>query len=151
MISHKTAKPIFRLLLVEDSPERIEIFRSWLPEGVSMTVASSAGKVMGILKRDRGKVYGGIMLDHDLGQGVLTLQDKSLSGTNLVNIISDCISPDIPILVHSINPEGRALMTSRLDAAGFDVTVIPMEHMTKEAFKGWLREAFDLWEDSNER
>ena len=51
----------FRLLLIEDDNERVEIFRSWLPADVRLVHAGSAGRALGILQRDR-EAYAGIIL-----------------------------------------------------------------------------------------
>ena len=48
---------MIRLLLIEDDPIRIALFQKWLPAEARLVVASSAGKVVGSLKRDRGRVY----------------------------------------------------------------------------------------------
>ncbi|MEQ1778970.1 MAG: hypothetical protein ABL863_10560 [Nitrosomonas sp.] len=39
-----------RLLLIEDSDARINQFREWLPEGVVLVVAASAGRAIGTLQ-----------------------------------------------------------------------------------------------------
>lgn len=62
----KIPKPVFRTLIVEDDPERANILQDWLPDNVRPVVVTSAGKAMGVLARDRGNVYAGILLDHDL-------------------------------------------------------------------------------------
>ena len=46
-----------RILIIEDDPAREERLRSWLPADMSAMIARSAGTAMGILKRDKGKVY----------------------------------------------------------------------------------------------
>lgn len=57
---------VCRILIVEDDDERVAKFRSWLPETMRIVHARSAGSAIGILQRDKGRVYAGIMLDHDL-------------------------------------------------------------------------------------
>ena len=73
-------RSLFRLLLVEDDSDRVEIFRSWVPAGVHIVWARSAGAAIGLARRDRGSVYGGVLLDHDLQQQAITADDKNLSG-----------------------------------------------------------------------
>jgi hypothetical protein len=70
--------------MVEDNPTRIEMLKSWLPEDVKVVVAACAGKALGVLKRDRGRVYSGILLDHDLQEQAVTATDLGLSGTDIV-------------------------------------------------------------------
>jgi hypothetical protein len=50
---------MLRLLLIEDDMTRIDLFQKWLPADIRMVVASSPGKAIGILQRDRGRVYAG--------------------------------------------------------------------------------------------
>jgi CheY-like chemotaxis protein len=57
---------MIRILLIEDNPIRIALFQNWLPAEVRLLVVSSAGKAEGLLLRDRGRVYAGILLDNDL-------------------------------------------------------------------------------------
>ena len=89
----KTAR--FRILLIEDNIDRVNIFKQWLCDDGLLTVASSAGKAMGILPRDNnrehGRVYSGILLDHDLQEQVITDSDRYLSSTNLIDLIIENI------------------------------------------------------------
>lgn len=45
----KKPKPVFRILIVEDDPDRAQTLESWLPEDVRTVVVTSAGKAMGLL------------------------------------------------------------------------------------------------------
>lgn len=108
-----SAKP-FRLLLIEDSPHRTVLIRGWLPENCLLVVAASAGKAIGILWRDRGYVYGAVMLEHDLSEQALTGTDLSLSGSDLVESLVTHLSRDVPIRVHiSIPPACLGLRSDR--------------------------------------
>jgi len=110
-------------------------------------VASSAGTALGILQRDRGTVYGGILLDHDLQKRTITQMDKSLSGTQVIEAIISNVSPDVPILIHSTNSSGSAVMMARLIEEGFSVAREPMDTLDKNFFMKWLEQALALWED----
>lgn len=140
----------FRLLLIEDSQHRIEKIRGWLPEGCLLVTATSAGKAIGILKRDRGYVYGAILLDHDLHEQAATEADLSLSGSDLVETIIAFVSREAPILVHSMNPTRAPSVAQRLGRAGFDVSRIPYEELDRVSFLAWLSDARDNWEDVQE-
>ena len=72
--------PFFRILIIEDDQERIKRLLSWMPADVRTVVTTSAGKAIGLLKRDRGNVYAGILLDHDLQEQVAAENDRYLSG-----------------------------------------------------------------------
>lgn len=147
MANHGPEK-VFRLLVIEDDTSRVEMLRDWLPEKIKLVVAPSAGAAIGILKRDRGNVYGGIMLDHDLQQRAMTSMDKALSGTVVAETIIDTVSPDVPVLIHSMNSTGSAHMAVILQNAGFDVTRVPISGLDFERFTEWVEEAYDLWEDA---
>jgi CheY-like chemotaxis protein len=132
-----------RILIVEDNLERERQLCSWLPSGVKPVVATSAGRAIGILARDNGKVYGAIVLDHDLQQRCATDSDSFLSGQDVVDAIVRNVSREVPILVHSVNASQGPVMARRLLRAGYDVTQIPMDQLTSEAFSKWLQEAQD--------
>ena len=58
--------PFFRILIVEDDSDRLREIKSWMPPDVFVSNVTDAGAAIGLIKRDRGRVYAGIMLDHDL-------------------------------------------------------------------------------------
>ena len=146
----KKPKAVFRILLVEDDPERTELLQSWLPKDVRTVVAASAGKAMGLLARDKGNVYGGILLDHDLQMQTVTRTDRYLCGSDVVNAIIRYISRDVPILVHSTNVQEAPVMVTRLENADFSVTRIPMYRLKQEQVVDWIEEARESWQDLNE-
>lgn len=95
-----------------------------------MVHAGSAGRAIGFIQRDRN-AYAGIMLDHDLRGQIVTLHDFMLSGSTVVFKIIELVRPDIPILIHSMNPADAPQMQKRLEAAGFCVSRMPMIEMTE--------------------
>ena len=127
-----------KLLIIEDDPVREERLRSWLRHGFSAVTAASAGRAIGILKRDRGSVYSGIVLDHDLEKRIATEADCTLNGNDVVDAIIIHVAKDVPILVHSVNLSQAPVMVARLDRAGFTVERIPMDVLTRKAFGDWL-------------
>ncbi|MGV8080955.1 MAG: cyclic-phosphate processing receiver domain-containing protein [Syntrophales bacterium] len=136
----------FRVLIIEDDQSRVDRLKEWLPEDIRIVVASSAGRAMGLLERDRGRVYAGIMLDHDLQLNIASDSDRLLSGSNLIESIIKNISKDVPILVHSMNAVCAADMVSRLERAGFQVDSIPMNLLSKEQLLSWIEDARSVWE-----
>ncbi len=74
----KQPSPRFRLLLIEESAGREEDFRAWLPPGVLLNWAQSAGTALGVIRRDAGHVWSGVLLDHDLAERARTEDDASL-------------------------------------------------------------------------
>lgn len=141
---------MIRILLIEDDAARIALFQQWLPADMRLVVASSTGKAMGILQRDRGRVYAGIMLDHDLQAQIITQMDRLLSGSDLIKVILRNVSKDVPVLVHSMNVSRGPLMAEQLAGAGFMVTRIPMSVLTKKKFLEWIGEVRDVWETMEE-
>lgn len=134
-----------RLLMIEDNAARVERVRSWLPADCLLVVAVSAGKAMGILQRDRGYVYGAVMLDHDLGEQAMTEADLSLSGSDLVMTLIGCLSRDAHILVHSMNLSRAPGVARRLHNAGFQVARVPFDTLSREDFLSWLEIAHQDW------
>ena len=94
---------LFRLLLVEDDLGRVQEFRSWLPARVRLVWAQSAGAALGLIRRDRGHVYGGVLLDYDLNQRTITEDDETLSESDVTLALIVNFLIDTPILVHSMN------------------------------------------------
>jgi CheY-like chemotaxis protein len=139
----------FRLLMVEDSPHRVERIRSWLPAYCLLVEAASAGKAIGILQRDRGYVYGAVMLDHDLHERAFTEEDLSLSATDLLDTLTTCLSRDVAILVHSMNTTRSPGLVRRLESAGFEVTRVPFTQLERAVFRTWLDDARYNWEDAH--
>lgn len=129
---------MLRLLLIEDDPERVKTFRSWLPDDIRLVVAASVGRAIGTLERDGKGVYSGILLDHDLQIQAATEEDTMLSGSHLVDKLIRLIDRSVPILIHSRSPGNAPRMAARLSDAGFSVTRIPMHALTRDEFLDWL-------------
>lgn len=138
----------FRLLLVEDDIGRVQDFRAWLPAWTKLVWVQSAGAAIGLIRRDHGHVYGGVLLDHDLGQRTRTTDDELLSGTDVALALVEHFSIDIPILIHSTNQVQVLRVIRQLEDKGFWVTRIPYYEMTEKAFRTWLDEARAIWEET---
>ena len=137
----------FRILIVEDDPDRIEILKTWLPDDVMTVAVTSSGKAIGLLERDCGRVYAGIMLDHDLQEQVAAESDRYLCGQDVVDAITRNIQKDVPILIHSMNLSESPAMVRRLEGSGFQVTRIPFANLSRENLTDWMEDARELWED----
>ncbi len=136
--------PATRILIIEDNTRREELICSWVPQDVRTVIARSAGRAIGILERDRGRVYSGIVLDHDLQEKTATEADRYLSGQDLVDHIIRNVDRHVPILVHSVNASQGWVMVVRLHKQGFDVTQIPMSLLTVKAFAKWMEEVREI-------
>jgi len=108
--------------IVGDDPERALQLQSWLPEDVRTLVAASAGRALGVLERDRGSVYAGILLDHDLQQRAATDSECHLCGSDAVDAIIVNVSKHVPVLVHLVNVSQAPVLANRLERAGFWIT-----------------------------
>jgi CheY-like chemotaxis protein len=139
-------RPVFRLLVVEDDSERLDMFRSWVPSDVHIVWARSAGVAIGLIRRDSSADYGGVLLDHDLQQQVITPDDQDLSGSNVAQELIMNKYFDVPILVHSTNQRAAPRMVSQLRHSGFCVTHLPMYQLTQPLFREWVCEVKELWE-----
>ncbi len=135
------------ILLIEDDLRRIQWFGNYLPIDFRLIVARSGGTALGMIKRDKGHVYGGIMLDHDLQMRQVVADDGNISGSQLVDAIITCISPDVPILVHSMNPEKSPMMVRKLSDAGFWVTKETWFDITEDSYMEWLEGVQEEWND----
>ncbi len=133
--------------MVEDDEKRVEWFRETLPDGLPLVWASSAGQAMGVLERDGGRTYAGILLDHDLERRVRTEADLVLTGSHVVQAILERVSNDVPVLVHSMNHIDAPRMVTRLEAAGFWVTRIPFAVLRRPALLEWFEEVKEIWEE----
>jgi CheY-like chemotaxis protein len=137
---------VLRILLVEDNAEREQVLCAWLPPDVKVVVVTSAGKAIGVLRRDPGTVYAGVILDHDLQERRAAEVDQQLSGHDVVEAMLQYLSRASPVLVHSMNERQSKVMVVRLQQAGFDVTKIPMDRLTQDVLTRWIEEVREVWE-----
>ena len=135
-----------RLLVVEDSEDRIARFKDWIPDPFRPTFVKSAGRALKVLQLDSGRVYAGILLDHDLDQSVAIQSERELTGRQVVEQLVRVVDPDVPVLIHSVNPLGARLMEQHLYAHGFDVTRVPFFHLDRERLGRWLEIVREEWE-----
>lgn len=145
---------VYRILLVEDDRERANILMSYLPKHIRVVHASSAGKALGIVKADHRNrqnksPYCGIMLDHDLQEQIICADEGQLSGMHVMDAIINCVSRDVPILVHSMNPSEAPIMVKKLKSAGFRVTRMPMRELTETKLSEWLEDEFEAYNDNS--
>jgi hypothetical protein len=140
-----------RILLVEDSAERIATFRNWL-EGTEFVLieASSGGRARGILRKGMTDGIAGLCLDHDLDQQPVNSTDF-LSASALMSAIVLSIPRTVPVLIHSMNVQKPPQMERQLVSEGFSVTRCRITALTRERFAEWIEEVRDVWEDIQER
>ena len=139
---------MIRILIIEDNEERIDLFKQWMPADVRAIFIRSAGRAVRVIELDKGSVYAGICLDHDLNEQVIVREEKGVDGVDVVRRIVRNISLDVPILVHSMNFGGGTSMVRMLQAQGFSVTRVPFKHMDEIVFLDWIDNVRAEWEYS---
>ena len=137
---------ILRLLVVEDSEARMELFREWIPEGFRATFVRSAGRAMKVLELDAGRVYAGILLDHDLDQAVADDSELVLTGRQVVDRLVRVVDRNVPVMIHSVNLLGARMMEQTLVAHGFDVTRVSFFQLDENRLVRWLEGVREEWE-----
>jgi len=137
---------VLRILVVEDDPNRVRKFKSWIPDDVWLVWARNAGQALGILHRDAANTYAGAMLDFDLDKQLYAPEGTCRTGGDVARQIAQHFSPDVQILVHSMNPSERGQIVTVLAEQGFSVTQIPYRDLSKERLVAWLDEVRDNFE-----
>ena len=137
---------ILRLLVVEDSEARMELFREWIPEGFRATFVKSAGRAMKVLELDAGRVYAGILLDHDLDQAVADDSELVLTGRQVVDRLVRVVDRNVPVMIHSVTLLGARMMEQTLVAHGFDVTRVSFFQLDENRLVRWLEGVREEWE-----
>jgi hypothetical protein len=65
---------------------------------------------------------------------------KQLNGADVARKIAECVEPDTPIFIHSMNPQRRGDILVTLEEAGFEVTQIPMSELDARKLAVWLEQ-----------
>jgi hypothetical protein len=139
------------ILLIEDNLQRIKWFDIHLLLGFRLVVAKNGGSALGMIERDPGYVYGGILLDHDLHLHQLTFEDRNLSGSQIINQIIAKISKNVPVLIHSMNPGKAPAMVRKLESAGFSaVSRISWYAINTMVYHEWLEEVRKAWSEKDD-
>ena len=134
-----------RILVVENSQQRVADFESWLPEDsdVLLKPIRIGNVAITMVERDQPRDWLGIMLDHDLD--VLNTAIPYKSGWDVAVAMVSNTNREVPVLVHSMNPAGADRMCRLLEAEGFDsVTRNPFSEVTQEAFLEWLSDCREM-------
>jgi hypothetical protein len=123
------------LLLVEDSVERYDTLLEWLPSDMRLVWAHDADAATGFLAREGPTAYAGVVL----AAGVPG------AAAAVVPALLDRVHPDIPILIHSTSGEAdEAAMP--LEDAGFSVTHLAWQDLTRDRFLRWVEEVREVAE-----
>ena len=125
------------ILLVENSPARIAVFEEWVPEGFRLVPVTTGNVALGVLRRDAGSVYAGVMLDFDLDK---VSGCEMRTGRTAAEAVIRYVDKGVPILIHSMNPAGASEMRTLLSEAGFDTTRVPFSKLSERRFLEWVSE-----------
>jgi hypothetical protein len=79
---------------------------------VRLVVARGGGRALGLLERDPGRVYAGLLLDHDLQAQAVNDAERNVTGTQVVQGILHSVDPEIPILICQSPSKSFHLSTS---------------------------------------
>ena len=114
---------------------------------VFVSVVTDVVAAMDQIKRDRERVYAGIILEHDLQEELTVASSMYLCGNDVVNVVIANIDKSVPILVHSMNPSQAVVMARLLESKGFANTRIPISELTEKKLFEWVQDARKLWEE----
>ena len=125
------------ILLVENSPQRVEVLEGWCPKDFRLVAVPNGNTAIGMLRRATGKGYSGGMLDFDLDA---IIENDLKSGLDVAQTMLDYTAREVPVFVHSMNPGGANEAVNVLRGAGYDVTRKPFNEMNKEDLLEWLED-----------
>jgi len=110
-----------KIFILEDSKERIAIFRSKLI-GHELTIAETAADAIRLLD---GNAYDIIFLDHDLGgEEMVGVRGKN-TGSEVVRWMKPNLTNYCPVIIHSLNAPAAQYMKQELEDVGVEVHCIP--------------------------
>lgn len=105
-----------RILILDDSMERITLFQSRLKDWGEVSYSTTGEECISILQNEN---FDYIFLDHDLGEGI--------SGYDVAKWIAENYKGNATFILHSTNPAGVSNMKNALK--NFNVLVIPFHRI----------------------
>jgi len=121
-----------KILILEDDPNRMEVFRVAFKDRHEISAADNAADFITLLNTQAAEV---IFLDHDLGglQFVDTA-DKNTGSEVVRHLVANFGgSHSVPIIIHSHNTPAAARMQDTLRAGGFrKVYMIPFAKLAND-------------------
>ncbi|MEE2829156.1 MAG: hypothetical protein VX498_08205 [Myxococcota bacterium] len=126
------------ILVFENDPARLHRLWGWIPEERDHQVILKHLPVanLGVELLSQGWFWSGIALDYDLDDPETSI--NPFDGLDVAKVIVRELPPTVPLLLYSMNAEGRGQMAQLLREAGFPVTEIPFDELDQPSFLAWL-------------
>lgn len=120
-----------KILILEDDPNRVDIFRATLGDRHSLAFAETAAAAIAAINSTPFDV---IFLDHDLGGQTYVAESDENTGSEVVRHLAYACGGgrETPIIIHSMNLPAAQAMQKNLLAAGYrHVYQIPFSKLTE--------------------
>lgn len=131
-------KPVIKVLILEDNPDRMKIFRKRFNEIDDIAfMIDHVEMAQDCIEKLSTKQYQIALFDHDLGGEVYVPVDNKNTGSEVARWIAknpENINKDTPVILHSLNFDGRQNMRS-LISYSYDMPA------------AWTEDNFKLIED----
>jgi len=126
------------ILVFENDPGRIYKMRCWLPEEHPHRVMLKQLPVanLGVEFLRQGWGWDAVILDYDLDSPDTSI--NPFNGLDVAKVIVETLPKDVPLLLYSMNAQGRQQMAELLRGAGFPVTEIPFDELDEPSFRSWV-------------
>ena len=126
------------ILVFDNDPGRVYKLRAWLPEERDHQVMLKELPIANLGVEFLGQAWGwdGVILDYDLDSSDTSI--NPFNGLAVAKVIIEMLPKDVPLLLYSMNAQGRQQMAELLRGAGFPVTEIPFDELDESSFRHWV-------------
>ena len=126
------------ILVFDNDPGRVYKLRGWLPEERDHQVMLKELAVANLAVEFLSQAWGwsGVILDYDLDSP--DTSTNPFNGLDVAKVIVEMLPKDVPLLLYSMNTQGRQQMAELLRGAGFPVTEIPFDELDESSFRSWV-------------
>ena len=121
-----------RILILEDSEERVKQFFLMFGDDHSLVVVNSAADAISLATTSKFSV---IFLDHDLGGKTFVDSNEENTGYQVAKILPTSINKTTPIIIHSWNGPGVKRMKRALETHEAQVVDIIFGNFGKDILK----------------
>jgi CheY-like chemotaxis protein len=110
-----------KILILEDSTERVRVFKSLLAEH-ELFIFDKVKEAKGFLEKNDVEV---LLLDHDLDDKIMVNSNDENTGYQFAKYIKQSGKKFEQIIIHSLNPIGSTMMEEELQGCADEVKRIP--------------------------